>query len=604
MKKLIKYIKDYNGSLFLSAGFHLLTAVFTVVSIPLIIPFFQILFERDVTRYSKPESLTAVADWVKFYSSELLNNYDKIDALLMVCGVIIGVFFLKNLFRYLAAYFIIPLRNGVVKSIRKDLYAAFLNLNASYYDKHSRGDLISRINADANEIEYSILSYLEVLFKSPLIIVGSLAFMLYVSPQLSIFVLFLLIFTVLVIGFVSRKLKQSSTEVQEGVGRLTSLVEQSLAGVEVIKSYQAEGFLEEKFEQENESIFKGMNRIFRRKDLSSPLSEFLGVSIVAILLAFGSSLVFKGEIMPETFFAFIFAFYQVIEPAKSFSTAYFNVKKGNAAVDRVEEILQASNRNTDLKRDHLIPHKWTALHFNKLDFSYQETEDKLERSSTLININFKLERGEKMAIVGASGSGKSTILKLLLQQYLPSKGQIKIDDQDLSKVKLDELRNMIAIVNQSPILFRDSIKNNILLGRNLDANKMNAILEELGLNTLLEKLPKGVDTLIGDSGGLLSGGEKQRICIARALYGDPEILLFDEATSALDSKSEEAVGQAIHNAIKNRTAIIIAHRLTTIKLVDHILVIEDGKVEQLGDIKTLTKEKGKFKTYLESYKSI
>jgi len=430
--------------------------------------------------------------------------------------------------------------------------------------------------------------------------------MLYVSPQLSVFVFILLLFTVGVIGFVSRKLKQESGIVQEKIGRMTSLVEQSLTGIEIVKSYQAEPYLETKFENYNRSIFSGLNKILRRKDLSSPLSEFLGVTIVAILLAYGSTLVFQKLISPETFFAFIFAFYQVIEPAKSFSTAYYNLKKGMAAVDRIDEILVIPGKSNQSARVEVLPENWDAIRVENLDFSFPNVNENINESSNRVlnDISFEIPQGTTMAVIGSSGSGKSTILKLLLQQYDKYTGSIKVGQTDLKSVTLESLRSGIAIVTQSPILFNDSIKQNILLGRPYDASRFNQIIQQTLLTDLIKKLPQGIEHLVGDSGNLLSGGEKQRISIARALYGEPQILLLDEATSSLDAKSEKEVTKAIHEAIKNRTAIIIAHRLSTIELVENVLVLEDGVVEQFGDLGSLANKKGNFKSYLETYKTV
>jgi len=572
----------------------MLTAIFTVFSIPLIIPFFQILFDRNPLRVAKPDSLFALADWVRYYGSELIQNNDKQSALFYVCIAIVIVFFFKNLFRYLSSFVVIPIRNGVLKDLRQSLYKTYLEMPMSFFDKNKTGDLLARISYDTLEVEWSIMSFLEVMFKSPLIIIGSLAFMIYISAELTVFVFVLMLFTVLIIGFVSRKLKQQSGRIQEGMGKLISHTEHSISGVGTIKTYGAEKFMGNHFEHENNSIFNTLNALLRRKDLSSPLSEFLGVSVVAVLLWYGSTLVFENNLYPETFFAFVFAFYQVIEPSKSFSTAYYNFKKGMAAMDRIDAVIMAKALQEESMETVKFPLDWKNIEFKELDFKYEDEE-------ILKNINLKIDRGEKIAIIGASGSGKSTLIKLLLRFYKPTKGDITIGKKSLGSIQRASMEGKIALVNQDPVLFNDSIKNNILLGRAEDTLALEHVFTSLGLDALLKEKKEGENFIIGDHGKLLSGGEKQRLCIARALYGHPDIVILDEATSSLDSKSEQQVTQAIEKAIAGRTAIIIAHRLSTLKLVDKIYVLEDGQIVEKGNHETLMQSEGKYRSYFDQY---
>jgi len=525
----------------------MLTAIFTVFSIPLIIPFFQILFDRNPLRVAKPDSLFALADWVRYYGSELIQNNDKQSALFYVCIAIVIVFFFKNLFRYLSSFVVIPIRNGVLKDLRQSLYKTYLEMP-----------------------------------------------MIYISAELTVFVFVLMLFTVLIIGFVSRKLKQQSGRIQEGMGKLISHTEHSISGVGTIKTYGAEKFMGNHFEHENNSIFNTLNALLRRKDLSSPLSEFLGVSVVAVLLWYGSTLVFENNLYPETFFAFVFAFYQVIEPSKSFSTAYYNFKKGMAAMDRIDAVIMAKALQEESMETVKFPLDWKNIEFKELDFKYEDEE-------ILKNINLKIDRGEKIAIIGASGSGKSTLIKLLLRFYKPTKGDITIGKKSLGSIQRASMEGKIALVNQDPVLFNDSIKNNILLGRAEDTLALEHVFTSLGLDALLKEKKEGENFIIGDHGKLLSGGEKQRLCIARALYGHPDIVILDEATSSLDSKSEQQVTQAIEKAIAGRTAIIIAHRLSTLKLVDKIYVLEDGQIVEKGNHETLMQSEGKYRSYFDQY---
>ena len=425
--KLLRRIKNYKTNLVLSIISNILLSIFTVASIPAIIPFFQILFNRVPEQNSGaiPNDITA-------YFQDLIYSQGKENALWIVCGMIILIFFLKNVFRYFAMYFLVPLRTGIVRDIRSEIFDQYLHLPLSYFKREKTGDLLSRLTLDVQEIEISILKVIEVLFKAPLIIVGSILFMLYVSPQLSIFVLLLLLFTVFVIGTISKTLKRNSMHAQRILGQLTSTAEESISGIKVIKAFGAEEAQSEKFYSENNDYRSILMRIMHRQNLSSPLSEFLGITVVTFLLWYGSQLVFKNSLQPETFFAFIFAFYQVIEPAKSFSSAYYNIQKGMAAVERIEAL---TNLPTEIKSTSSdVLHLENNIQINNLSFSYPN-----EVQEVLKDISLTINKGEVIALVGPSGGGKTTLIDLLMGFYPINKGEILVDNTPIKKYGVNQL---------------------------------------------------------------------------------------------------------------------------------------------------------------------
>lgn len=574
--RLISQVKDFKYY-FISAIFsNILTAVFTVISIPLIIPFFQILFDQKSASKAPTNGTKAdLLQQLESYFVYLIETYDKQTALLAVCIMISVVFLLKNLFRYLSMYFMAPVRNGIVRNTRSRLYNKYMELPLSYYSEERKGDLLSRIISDVQEIEWSILSMMEAIFKSPLIIIGALSFMIYISPSLTLFVIILLLFTAVVIGSVSKSLKKDSKNVQARIANINSVTEESLSGLRIIKAFNAEGYQSKKFEKENYSYFKSLTQLLRKRDLASPLSEFLGIIVVAILLWYGSNLVFENKLKPETFFALIFAFYTVIEPAKTFSNAYFKVQKGLAALDRIEEVLFVENTITEIAQPISKSNFTNSIELKNLSFAY-------EKELVLNSINLKINKGETIALVGPSGGGKSTLVDIFPRFHDPKEGSVLIDDLDTKDLKLTDLRALFGIVSQEAILFNDTVAENISFGKkaNLDQIKQAAITANA--DSFIKDMPKGYDTIIGDRGVKLSGGQRQRLTIARAILRNPPIMILDEATSALDSESEKIVQGAINKLMENKTSIVIAHRLSTIVNADKIVVIDAGKITEIG----------------------
>ena len=587
---LLRHLGPYKKYVFATVISQILLAVFTVISIPMIIPFFQVLFNEEPKVYKQVPTIWEGADWLEYTFHQFIAQYDRLDALLYICIGIVTIFLLKNLFRYLSLFFINPARNGIVKDLRSGMFRHLINIPIHQLKTHKRGDIITRLTSDAQEVEWSILQVLDAFIKAPLTIIGSLAFMLYISPNLTLFVFVLMIFTIVIIGSISKTLKKESKGIQETLSAMTSNIDETVTGMDNVRSFNVQDRWIEKFEAENQSFYSRTVKMLRRKDLAGPTSEFLGILVVSVLLYYGSFKVFQGSFSAETFFAFIFAFYQIIEPSKSFSSAYYNYKKGQAAYERIVEfsnLAEPDKEDTGLAFDRISD----QIQFNQVDFSYPK-----EKGKALDQIQLTISQGENIAFVGASGSGKTSMLNLLLKFYESSSGQILVDGKPLEELSTGSWRKQIAMVTQQPFIFNDSIYENIKFGRDeITREKAMEALDQARLSQFKSVL----DQSVGERGQLLSGGEKQRLAIARALAGDPELLLLDEPTSALDAQAENEVSQAIRSAMEGRTAIIIAHRFSTIKHADKIVVLDQGKIVQEGTHEKLSVQEGFYKTYLE-----
>jgi len=567
-------------------------ALFTVISIPLIIPFFQVMFSRTPVNVSIPASKWDLIGWLEYYFVGILDTYGTDKAIIIVCIAIVITFLLKNVFRYLAMYFMVPVRSSVVRDLRSRLYKQYINYNYIQNQEHNKGDLITRITTDVQEVEWSILRFIEVLFKSPIVIIGSIILMLTINAKLTLFVFVLMLFTAVVIGTLSRTLKKQSTALQSRMSQITSAVDEGIDGSMMINVYQTNSFWKDKFSVINNAYRELLNKVSWRQDLSSPLSEFMGVSVVVVLLWYGSHLVLNNELMPETFFAFIFAFYNVIEPSKSFSSAYYNVRKGAAALERIDNVLASDIATTESHNGLSITEFDSEIEFREVSFSYGDAQ-------ILDRLSFTIRAGEKIALVGPSGAGKSTITKLLLGYLKPSQGDILIDGISISDVSLSHWYKLIGIVSQKAFLYNDSIRNNITLGRTgIEDMAIWSALKSSHAYNFVNGLNGKLDAFVGDSGEFISGGEQQRLTIARALVQNPQVLIFDEPTSSLDAESEKKVSDAINNALQKRTAIVIAHRISTVKMMDRILVLDKGKIIESGNHENLVTKKGVYAEYV------
>jgi ABC-type multidrug transport system fused ATPase/permease subunit len=590
--RLISRVKQYKKLFALSIVSNILLSVFTVVSIPLLIPFFQILFDKSSPVTSVPETHD-IDLWVNYYLSRLIEDVGKINALIWICVLLVIVFFFKNVFRYLALYFMAPVRNGIIYDLRKELFHKFLDLPLSFYSQEKKGKLLSGMTTDVQEIEWSILNVIESIFKSPIIMMGSIFFMVYISPQLTGFVLFLLLFTAVIIGGISKTLRKESSKVQEKVGELTSTLEETIGGIRIIKGFGAESYQAKKFEKENHAFKTILTKLLWRRDLSAPMSEFLGITVVTVLLYYGSVLVFEDKLQPETFFTFVFAFYQVIEPSKSFASAYYNIQKGLGALERVETILHAENPILEIPDPVELTKFSENLRFEDVCFRYNEGLDWV-----LDKVNLTIPKGSVVAIVGSSGAGKSTLTDMLPRFYDATSGAIYLDGINIKNVSLSSLRNLFGVVSQEAILFHDTIKNNITFGKEASEKEIIDAAKIANAHDFISTMPNGYDTVIGDRGMKLSGGQKQRLTIARAVLRNPPILILDEATSALDSESEKLVQEALTKLMKGRTSIVIAHRLSTIQNADTIIVMEKGRIVQQGSHAELIKEDNLYKKFV------
>ena len=582
--RLMSYLFNYKKEVTLAILFNILTAIFTVLSAPLISPFLDILFldSSQASNYAEG-ALLHQEKWFKQQLLLFIAQNGKIKALQYVCFAILGVFLLKNVSRYFALFFMAPVRNGVVKDIRNKLFTKALSFSPSFYTRERKGDLIARVSTDVQEIETSILQVLETIFREPLIILLSIGLMIYISPPLTGIVLLMLVFTTFVIGGIGKKLKQSSQEVQQALGIILSRWEESLGGIKTIQSFNAERYKEQQFDVENNFYRIKTIRMLQRRDLSSPLAEFLGISVITVLLWIGAQQVFEKQIEAGTFFAFLFAFFNVIDPAKSFSRAYFDIRKGMAALSRVEEILHYTSEV--IPPSHPIPFTTfeKEITFDRVSFHYPGTNQKV-----LDNVSFSLPKGKKIALIGPSGAGKTTICELMARFYDVTEGRIMIDGIDIKNISLLDLRSAFSVISQETTLFYDTILGNITLGR--EDIPIEEVIEAARIaqaHEFIMDTQDGYNTHIGDRGLMLSGGQRQRLALARALLRNAPIMIMDEATSAVDTKAENAIQTDIFPYFENKTLLIIAHRSNSIQHVDEILVIQEGKIIEQGSPNSL-----------------
>jgi ATP-binding cassette, subfamily B, bacterial MsbA len=596
---ILQYLRNYKLYAFLNILFNLLFVVFSIVSLATVIPFLNIIFEQTAPVYVKPEfqlSLDVLLETFSYYLTLIIESYDSKEAGLVFISVIVTVtFLLKNLFRYLARHFVIPIRNGVVRDIRIELNNKILGLPLSYFNRNRKGDLVSTLTSDVVEIENSILSVLEVLIKEPVTVIAFMATLFAINPQLTMFVLVLVIIIAVFVGSLGRTLKKSSFEGQSKLGFITSLYDETISGMRIIKAFTAEKFRKKQFEKETAYFNTIMNRVLRKRDLSSPLTEFLGVMIFSSVIWFGGKEVLNSSIEPSVLIFYLISFAYIIAPAKNFSTAYYNVQKGLGSVQRIRKIMDETSEIKEAENPLRKTSFENEISFEKVSFSYNNYDER----QILKEVSFHLKKGNVLALVGPSGAGKTTIADLLPRFYDVDSGCIRIDGEDIRSYSKYDLRNLMGVVSQESILFNDTVRNNIAFGIESTEEQIIEAARIANAHEFIMQMPQGYDTIIGDRGQNLSGGQKQRLTIARAILKNPPILILDEATSALDSESEKLVQDALVKLMRNRTSIVIAHRLSTIQFADEILVIDQGRVIEKGNHISLMAKNGLYKKLVE-----
>lgn len=583
-ERILFYLRSQRKNIVLYALFNLLSIAFSLISLVMLAPFLGLLFAKEKLITTKPtlrfpqDGADAVLAHLKYYLSVLIQEQGEVYALGAICIVIIVAIFFKNAFTYLSFRVLAPMRNYVMTKLRSDLYAKILQLPIGFFTEQKKGDIISRMSNDANEIEWSVMSTLEGLIRDPLNILIILSVLVYISPVLSVFLLVLLPLTGFIIGRVSRSLKKQSTASAEELGSLMSILDETLGGLRVIKAFNAEKILRNRFFTTNNNLNHIRNKMNFRKDLASPMSEFMGVMVLSCILWFGGRLVLNNEAGLEAtgFINYIVIFTQIINPAKSLSTAFYNAQRGSAAIQRIEEILQAPILVTDEPDAKELTSFNQSIEFKNVNFSYNETP-------ILKNINLTIEKGKTIALVGSSGAGKSSLADLIPRFHDVTSGEILIDGINIKNYSLHSIRALMGIVTQEPILFNDTIAGNIALGvDNAGQKDIEQAAKVANALDFIQKKEEGFATNIGDRGSKLSGGERQRVTIARAVLKNPPILILDEATSSLDTESERLVQDAINNMMQNRTSIVIAHRLSTIRHANEIIVLQKGEIAERG----------------------
>jgi subfamily B ATP-binding cassette protein MsbA len=592
LKQILRFAIPYKGFAILNIISNIFYAFFGTLSMLSLFPMLKVLFGDTKAVDDQPvwtdftNLISYVENYLNFYITQKRTEGSD-DVLIFMVGIVISTFLLKNISSYLAMFFITFLRNGVLKDMRNEIFDKVTTLPLAFYSEKRKGDTMSRISTDVLEIQHSFLSILELIVREPLMIIFTLASMFIISPRLTIFVLIFIPISGFIISLIGKSLKRNSTKVQKEQGFFLSVIDETLSGLKVIKGFNAESIFGEKFKSSTQRFYNYSNRLLNKQNLAGPTSEFLGILVIAILLWYGGRMVLTEQsLAPSLFLAYMGLAYNILTPAKAISKAGYSVKRGNAAAERVLEILNMTSSLTDHPNAHEKASFDQGISFDNICFKYED-------DIVLNDFSLKISKGQTVALVGQSGSGKSTIANLVTRFYDVTQGSIAIDGIDIRDLTKTSLRNLMGLVTQDSILFNDSVKNNVRLGLSKASDEQ--VIEALKVANAWEfvkDLPKGIETNIGDSGNKLSGGQQQRLSIARAVLKNPPIMILDEATSSLDPESESLVQKALENMMENRTSIVIAHRLSTIQKADVIIVMQKGKIIEQGQHKTLLDKKG------------
>jgi len=601
---LLKYIRPYKWSAVMNVIYNILSAVFALVSYTLVIPFLKILFNRFETVPPDPGEFRLTIDYLSsagtYFLSEFIEKQGETGALMLVCLVVVVASLFKNVFIFLANNSMAYIRACTVRDLRKKMYDKVLKLPLSFFSDARKGDVMTRISNDVQEIEISVMSSLTMLFRDPLYILIFVVYLFVTSFQLTLFALLLLPLSGWLIGRASRTLRSSSFMGQQYLGRLLSVVEETLGGLRIVKGFNAEEKMTRQFSDTNERYSKVFKRVTRKAYLASPISEFLSTIVMMILLYFGSTLALKGagNMGQETLIAFLVVFSQIIQPAKNITTAWFSIQKGMASIDRIDQILEAEEKIREKEDALTISGFKESIEFKGVWYGYNN-------EPVLKDINLKISKGQTVAIVGKSGAGKSTIADLLPRFMDVDKGEILIDGTDIRNYRIKDLRNLMGIVTQTPILFNTTFRENIAFGVDEpESDKVEYAAKIANAHDFILETEKGYENSVGESGNKLSGGQRQRVSIARAIMANPPVLILDEATSALDTESERLVQDAILNLMKNRTSVVIAHRLSTIQHSDLIVVIDEGRIVETGTHAELMQNNEGYYRKLHGYQAI
>ena len=589
-KRVLRHVFGYKKEFILNIFFSILYAFFSAIAFLSLMPMLDVLFNGSKKIIDKPlleksESLgNFIENWLNFQVSSYSGN-DNQKAILFVVGIVIVLFLLKNVASYFALFFSTIIRNRVIKDLKESIYNKIIVLPIEYFSKNKKGDLIARMSSDVMELQNSFLSIIEILIRDPLTILFTLSAMFIISSKLTFFVLFFIPVSGFIISYIGKSLKKKSLVVQKEQAELISITEETINGIKIIKTFLSENFFVNKFDKTNTKYLNFSNKLINRQNIAAPLSEFLGILVIGVLLWYGGKLVLiEMELKPAAFITYMGLAYGVLTPAKSISKAFYSLKKGNAAAERVFEIIDMQSEYQENDKDFDVEDFKKEIEFQDVDFKYDE-------NYVLNKINFKVKKGEMVAIVGASGSGKSTLINLIPRFYELNNGDILIDGKSIKSLSLKKLRNLISIVTQESILFNASIEENILLG-NQDQHKLIEASKIANAYEFINEYEEKYKYNVGDNGSNLSGGQKQRIAISRAVISNSPILILDEATSSLDSESEKLVQDALEKLMKNKTSIVIAHRFSTIKNSDKIIVLDSGKIVESGNHDELIKKDG------------